>query len=83
MYQKISAENLVDPRLKYDYPPAQEKQFKIFTFPSMGNHQLKTSILILQHSPPTKLLRRSKVYHTTLFHHITYYSLKLIKIQIV
>ena len=61
MRYKISVENSTKPRLKYDYPLTQEKKFKVFTFPSMESHQLKTSILILRHSPPTKQLRRMKV----------------------
>ena len=60
MHLKISAKNSTEPRLKYGYPPAQEKQFKNFTHSHQWKPSVKTSILILRYDLPTKQLRRRK-----------------------
>ena len=41
MHLKIFVENSTEPRLKYDHPPAQEKQFKIFHIPINGKPSAK------------------------------------------
>ena len=83
MHYKIFGKNSTESRLKYGYPPAQEKQFKIFHIHINEKPSVKTSILILRHNYPTKQLRRRKTENSISSHHIVQYSLRLLKIQTV